>query len=270
MSVSQVPLWIAGEQRLFARHGIDAQILVSDATGPTIGVILGVIPFGVVGSPAAIAAVAEGTDLKVLTMLGSGRAESQLVVRLGISRPDDLRGKRFGVTGTGKGSWITSILALERLELDPKRDRIHFVELGSLPVMAQSLQESKIDAAMLDPAHATELGSQGFPVLLDMYSPNIPAVQSVLVVASAYLREHPHVAGKVVAGLVESIAFSLSPANKQIVVKTLMAHLKISDPRRGRARLSELPLPREPESVRFCGGHEKHAAGDGAPRSQGA
>jgi len=33
-----------------------------------------------------------------------------------------------------------------------------------------------------------------------------------------------------VAGLVEGIAFSLSPANKDTVLKTLMAHLNISVP----------------------------------------
>lgn len=33
VGVSQV-LWIADEQGLFATHGIDAQILVSDADGP--------------------------------------------------------------------------------------------------------------------------------------------------------------------------------------------------------------------------------------------
>lgn len=71
-------------------------------------------------------------------------------------------------------------------------------------------------------------------MLLDMYPANISAAQNALVVAGAYLREQPNVVEKVVAGLVEGIAFSLSPSNKDVVLKTLMAHMKITDP----------PLPR--------------------------
>ena len=64
-----------------------------------------------------------------------------------------------------------------------------------------------------------------------MSTTNIPGVQDALVVAGPYLREHPAVVEKVVAGLVEGIAFSLAPRNKETVIKTLIARLNISSPR---------------------------------------
>ena len=63
-----------------------------------------------------------------------------------------------------------------------------------------------------------------------MYPANISGVQSALVVAGAYLHEHPDVVEKVVAGLVEGIAFSLSPQNEETVQKTLMTRMKVSAP----------------------------------------
>ena len=220
---NQVPLWIAHEQGLFAKHGTDAQLLHETTTGD--------FQFRVFGTPAMIAAVAAGRDLKVLVSLNSGRITSHLMARPDVKTPDDLRGKRFGVTRIGTGFWIFSILALEHLGLDPKRDRINFVEVGgAVPRLVQALEAGEIDVAMLDPAQGTQLRAKGFSLLLDMYPANISAVQQALVVNGTYFREHPDVVEKVVAGLVEGIAFSLSPANKDIVLKTLMAHLNISVP----------------------------------------
>jgi ABC-type nitrate/sulfonate/bicarbonate transport system substrate-binding protein len=135
------------------------------------------------------------------------------------------------VTRIGTGFWIFAMLALEHLGLDPTRDRINLVEVGGDALrLVQALEAGEIDAAMLDPAQSTQLRARGFSVLLDMYPANISGVQNVLAVASAYLRDHPDVVEKVVAGLVEGIAYSLSPPNKETVLKTLMAHLNITDP----------------------------------------
>ena len=222
ISPVQVPLWIAHEQGLFTKQGIDAQLIHEVTTGD--------FQFRVFGTPATIAAAAGGRDLKVLAALDSGRVTSHLVARPDIKTPDDLRGKRFGVTRIGTGFWIFSVLALDHLKLDPKRDRIDFVEVGGdVPQLVQGLETGKIDAAMLDPAQSTQLKGKGFSLLLDMYPANISAVQQVLVVNGTYFREHPDVVEKVVAGLVEGIGFSLSPPNKETVLKTLMARLKISD-----------------------------------------
>ena len=226
---SEIPLWIAHEQGLFAKQGIDAQILLQETRGVARR-ITGDIQLGVIGIPATIAAVVEGRDLKILAPTSSARATTHLVARPDVKTPDDLRGKRFGVFGIGTGFWIHAMLALEHLGLDPKRDHITFVEVGNLARMARALEAGDIDAAMLDPARSSQLRSKGFSMLLDMYPANISAVQNALIVTGAYLREHPDVVEKVVAGLVEGIAFSLSPANKDVVLKTLMAHMQLTDP----------------------------------------
>ncbi len=195
---SQTPLWIAQEQGLFAKQGIDAQLL-RDATPSQR--ITGDVPFGVLGMPAVIAAVAEGRDLKVLAALDSARTTSHLVARPDVKTPDDLRGKRIGVTRIGRGFWISAMLALAHLGLDPQRDRINFVEVGGdVARLVQALEAGEIDAAVLDPAQSTQLRARGFSLLLDLYEANISGVQNVMAVASPYLREHLDVVEKVVAG----------------------------------------------------------------------
>jgi ABC-type nitrate/sulfonate/bicarbonate transport system substrate-binding protein len=228
VSSSHLPLWIAHEQGLFARQGIDAQVLLVERDpSRRIG---DDVPFGVIGIPAAISAVAEGRDLKILVTLDAARVTGHLVARRDLKTPDALRGKRFGVGRIGTGFWIHSILALDHLGLDPKRDGISFVELGTVPRLVQALEDGGIDAVVIDPAQSAQLTGKGFSLLLDMYPANILGVQSALVVASAYARQHPDVVEKVVAGLIDGIGFSLAPQNAETVRKALMSHMKISAP----------------------------------------
>ena len=50
VSSSHLPLWIAHEQGLFGRQGIDAEILIVEGVGAS-RQIAGDIPFGVIGIP---------------------------------------------------------------------------------------------------------------------------------------------------------------------------------------------------------------------------
>jgi ABC-type nitrate/sulfonate/bicarbonate transport system substrate-binding protein len=121
VSSAHLPLWIAQEQGLFAGHGTVAEIrIVADA----IRAIAAETPFGVIRIPAAISAMAEGRDLKVVATLDPARVTGHLVAARNIKTPDALRGKRIGVNRFGTGAWIHSILALDHLGLEPKRDRI--------------------------------------------------------------------------------------------------------------------------------------------------
>ena len=246
----QVPLWVAHEQGLFAKQGIDVQLGLFDGRLPGHRQITGDNPFGALGIPVAIGGATEGRDFKLLVAFSSaGAATAHLVARSGVKTSDDLRGKRIGTNRIGTGFWLTAILALEHFGLDPNRDRISFAEVGGGALrLVQALEAGEIDAAVLDPAQSTQLRAKGFALLLDMSATNIPGVQDALAVAGPFLREHPDVVEKVVAGLMEGIAFSLSPRNKEIVLKTLMARLNISSPaaaesayQEGLARVNRTP-----------------------------
>src|SRR6185295_5949726 len=114
-----------------------------------------------------------GSDLKILGAFSTGRTSSHLVARPEIRKPDDLRGKRFGVITLGAGVWVTTLQALQHFGLDPHRDNIAILAIGNVTEIAKALEDGRIDAAMLTPAQSRQMKSKGFPVLLDMYANNI-------------------------------------------------------------------------------------------------
>jgi ABC-type taurine transport system substrate-binding protein len=57
--------------------------------------------------------------------VGNNTMPRELVVRKGIDTPEDLRGKSFGVQSIGGGFWLSTMVALEGLGLDPDKYKLN-------------------------------------------------------------------------------------------------------------------------------------------------
>lgn len=225
---SVLPLWIAHEQGILRKHDIDARVVVTTGTAVP-RLLAGEFQFVFQGMPATILAALDGKDLKILAPSTTGRVSGQLVARPEIKQPADLRGKRFGVISIGAGVWIATMLALEHLGLNPQRDAISLKAVGNQLQMVQALKAGEVDAVVLDVARAVQLRTEGYAVLLDLYPANLYGAQNAITVTGTYAREHPDTVEKVLEAMVEAMAYSSSPANKDIVLRTLMKHMQITD-----------------------------------------
>jgi len=95
---------------------------------------------------------------------------------------------------------------------------------------AQAIEAGSIDAAALDAVFSRRLKQKGFTILAEFSQANIPTVGLGLVAKNAFIRERQDALEGVLRGLSESVAFILSPKYKPVVLKTIMQHLRISDP----------------------------------------
>ena len=225
---SGIPLSIAQEQGFFRKHGVEVRLVfVPESVVPH---LTGENPFGFIGAPSAILQAAGGGDLRILGSFNTARLSTHVVARPDIKKPEELRGKRLGVRALGAGIWIQTILALEHLGLDPKRDDISILAIGDETQRARALEAGTIDAAVLPPAQSHQLRARGFSVLLDLYPANIYGFSNALAVTATYLQQSPEVVEKVVTALIESTAFGLFPTNKPTVLNTIMKRSKVTDP----------------------------------------
>jgi ABC-type nitrate/sulfonate/bicarbonate transport system substrate-binding protein len=235
-----VPLSIAHQHGLFRKHGVDVHLV------PVLGTQVPKLtidnPFGYIGAPAAIMRAAEGDDFKLLASFDNGRLSNHLVARPDIKKPEDLRGKQLGARVVGAALWIHSILALEQLGLDPKRDNISILPIGDPPQIAQALESGQIDAAVLSRAQSRQLSDKGFSILLDLYPANIHGAQDALVVTTAFLGEYPDAVEGVVSAMIEGSAFSLSTHHLGAVLQTIMRELRVTSSAAAQDSLRQLSL----------------------------
>lgn len=228
-----VPLWVAQEQGFFNRYNIEAE-LVYIRSAPIVISALATgeinVAFAAAGSSILGAAVS-GVEIKLIAGFTS-RVTHDLVVAPHILKPTDLRGKRFGVQSIGGSNWMNGMLALEHLGLEPQRDNIQILQVGDQSVLTQALEAGTIDAAVVDGVFSSRLQKRGFPTLQQLFQANIPMTSMGIGVLKSYLHKYPQVSKNILKALIEGAAYSRSPLplNKSVVLKTIMKHLKISDP----------------------------------------
>ena len=228
-SSSALSLWLAREQGLFTKRGIEAQTILIRG-GPTLvaSLVAGDIDVAFTSGVSVLGAAAQGIDVKMLTSISS-RVSWKLVAAPQIKTAPDLRGKRFGVQSIVGSTWMYSMLALEQLGLDPKRDNITFLPTGDPVTMAHALETGRIDAVVLDPVLSRNLATKGFSLLLDLFQANVSFPGLGLGATRAYLDQQAPTVERVVTALTESLAFIHRPANKPIVLKSLMKNLRMTD-----------------------------------------
>src|SRR4249920_1606952 len=222
------PLWIAHEQKFFAKYGIESTILlVRQIQIMVSGLGTGEIDIALTSGSTLLGAAAGGLDAKMVAALNS-KVNYDLVVAPSIKTAKDLRGKRFGIQAFGGGLWMGAMLGLESLGLDPQRDNINMLQIGDQSVIAQALEAGSIDAAALDGVFSRRLKQKGFTTLAEFGQANIPTIGLGLVARNNFIRDRQEALEGVLKGLSESVAFILSPKSKPAVLKIITQHLRIS------------------------------------------
>jgi ABC-type nitrate/sulfonate/bicarbonate transport system substrate-binding protein len=191
--------------------------------------VSGEMDVGYTGGTSVLGAAGQGSYLKILSSISNTLTHS-LVAHPNLKRAEELRGKRFGIQNPGGTTWINTILALEFVGLDYKRDNINLLPIGDSVLVGQALEAGRVDAAVLDGALVRRLRSKGFAIVAELQPAKIPLLSQAIVVAPEFLQKRADIAEKLLMTLVESLAYSMAPANKGVVIKTMMRRFQINDP----------------------------------------
>jgi NitT/TauT family transport system substrate-binding protein len=220
---------VARDRGFFAKYGVNADtIFVRGAPTLVAAMQSNEIDVGYTGGTAVVGAVANGADLKVLSAF-TNRVTYDLMVKPGIKRPEDLRGKIFGIQSIGGTVWMGAILALEHLKLDAERDKINIIAVGDQNVLAQALEAGTIDATVLDGVQSRRLSALGFSTLADLNKANLPILSSGFVMREPSIQKNPQMAENLMKAVIEGAAFSLSLAQKPNTIKILQKYLRVTE-----------------------------------------
>ena len=227
MNARITPLWAAKEQGFFAKNDIDAGLIfVRGAPTLNAALLSGDLQVGYTGGTAVMGAAVGGADLKILAVL-TNKVTYDLVARPGIKNPEDLRGKQVGVTSIGGTNWMGTILGLERLGLDPNRDKINFIVSGDDSVRTQAILAGALDATAVDGVYSNILREKGLPVLAEFSALKIPITSVSIVFRNALIQKSPQIAENVLKAVVEGMIWGISPLHKNKVIELISKRLRI-------------------------------------------
>ncbi len=214
------PLWIAKEQGIFRKYGIDADLVFIIAGRAMQAMLAGQVPVGFVGATHVVNANTAGGDFVMLLGLQNS-LHYLFIARPNIKSAEELKGKKVAI-GTPAGSAsLATYVALDYLGLNPRRDQIVLLGVGGVPERLSALRSGSVEATSLSPEFGQVVVSEGYRVLLNTAKENVPFQSSGMVVTRSLMKTNPQLVENVAKATVEGVAFVLRPANKEIVLTSL-------------------------------------------------
>jgi NitT/TauT family transport system substrate-binding protein len=224
-----LPFWVAQDLGLFLKYGVDVEpVFIRGAPILVAGLASGDIHVGSTGGSATLAAIAGGQDLKIIATFGS-RNTFDLMTQPNIKRPEDLRGKRIGLTSIGGTTWMALLLWLEHFGLDVQRDKMQLQALGEQAITVQSLETGIVNAAIFEGIFSRRLKAKGFNTLGEYSALKHQFLSQALVVQRSFLQQRSDTLENLLKAEIEGVAYVLAPKNKPAMIKTLMRRMK-TDP----------------------------------------
>ena len=242
---TMIPLWVGIEKGIFRKYGVDPRVLQT-RSGPIMMATLvsGGVPVVWAAPGSAISTAVSGLKLTCFAV-GNNRMPRELIVRKGIASLEDLRGKSFGVQSIGGGFWLSTVVALEALGIDPEKYKLHMRVLGDTGTVTQALVTGNVDAMVVPYSYADMAKRAGAHALADVGSLNLVYQATGLCLPKDNTAGSRETMVALTKGLVDALAFILDPANKRDVAEALRKNLRLSRDEDVEAayRVSRLQMP---------------------------
>ena len=225
--MSQSMPWMAQEAGLFKKYNLDFnRVFISSSSIVTAALLGGDAEMTITGGIGNVAAYARGST-DVVFIGGVKNTMTQTLVAGGnIKRPEDLKGKKIGVSRIGGNSHYFTIQALRRLGMDASKD-VQFIQTGGDPETLAAFISGSIDVANLTPPTDAQAIAKGYHYVI--YGPDlkIPYAATAFVTKRSVIAKRPQVIGNFMRAMAETA--KLMHTDRDFVYKVLGKYLRITD-----------------------------------------
>jgi ABC-type nitrate/sulfonate/bicarbonate transport system substrate-binding protein len=157
---SRMPLYMAKALGLYAKYGLDAEIVHIRGAGVNIAALVaGEIDMAVASGSFAIVAAARGAPIVIIATTGPIKYD---LVSGSLASPRELKGKTIGMAGFTSGDYFVLLRLLPKLGLIPDKD-VTLLPVGSTASYDRMnmMAAGKIDAVLANKSNVERIRAQG-------------------------------------------------------------------------------------------------------------
>ena len=225
--MSQSFPWIAEEAGLFKKYNLDFQLVFVASSGIVTAALLGGdADMTLTGGVGNVRAYVQGsTDLVFVGGVKNTMTQT-LVAGGNIKKPQDVKGKKIGVSRIGSNTHYFSIQAMRRFNMEPGRD-FSFVQTGGDPETFAALVGGGIEVACLTPPTDALALAQGYHYVV--YGPDlkIPYAATAFVTKRSVMAKRNQVIGQFMRAMAETS--KIAHTDREFVYKVLGKYLRVTD-----------------------------------------
>jgi NitT/TauT family transport system substrate-binding protein len=160
-------IWTGVEGGYFAEEGVDLQLVtVADSSRAIPLLFTKEAQFATLDGQVVIQANASGADLRAVASITNHFVFS-IVAASDIQSPQDLRGKRLGISGPGSANDTAARQQLARWNLSPGSD-VALVPTGGMPGVLAGLVANQLEAGIVSPPTSVIARRAGYHELIDL------------------------------------------------------------------------------------------------------
>jgi NitT/TauT family transport system substrate-binding protein len=213
--------WVAHRSGSFERYGLKVEPIY--IRGGRMGIqaaLSGDLLLQLQGASTVVSAWAQGAkDLQFIGAVGN-RLDYILATLPSVRKPEDLKGKRIGVSQIGASTDFIARLAARQLGLNPDKDVV-IVGVGGQGERWAALTSGHIQATVVQPPFTLLARKAGYPILIDFSKQDFEYTIAGPLTVRSFIRSDRETVMNFMRGLADGMDFYRDERNKDKVIKFL-------------------------------------------------
>jgi len=218
--------WVAHRSGSFEKYGLKLEPIY--IRGGLMGIqaaLSGDLLLQLQGASTVVAAWAKGgKDLQFIGAVGN-RLDYILATVPSIRKPEDLKGKKIGVSQIGASTDFIARVAARQLGLNPDKDVV-IIGVGGQGERWAALTGGHIEATVVQPPFTLLARKGGYPVLLDFSKQDFEYTIAGPLTTRSFIRTDRETVMNFMRGLADGMDFYRDEKNKDRVIKFLGEYYK--------------------------------------------
>jgi ABC-type nitrate/sulfonate/bicarbonate transport system substrate-binding protein len=226
ISGAMLPLWVAKDKKLFDKYGVDVELTY--IRGVAIEALLaGEVQFVRASPPAVVRSTLRGADLAIIANT-INVAVFSLMTQPEIRRPEDLRGKKIGVTNLGDSPDLVLSLLLDKWGLQRNKDLTVLGIRGGMPELMISVAKGFVDGGMISAPSNLRGIKMGLRELVDAADYGIAYINSPLSTRRSFIKSNRDTVLRVLRAYSDAVQDTRN--DRAGALKVLAKYVRLDDP----------------------------------------
>src|SRR6266508_3333226 len=217
-------IWVAKDEGLFKKYGLDVEPIFLRGGQLAIQALASGDP-SLMSIGQVVQAGLAGFDLTLIAGVES-YYDSTVFARPGITRLEQLKGKRLGISGYGAATHFAAIIVAQHLNLDPDKYIIR-VPGGPDAERVAAMSAGKIDAAIFNSSTIPIAKRMGLIELVKIPDLKVEVQGNGMATTRSYIKSNRDVVKSGLKGYIEGINFIFN--NKQATQKIFVKYMRTND-----------------------------------------
>jgi NitT/TauT family transport system substrate-binding protein len=224
LSFRQSNVWVAKEMGLFAKYGLDVEpIFLRGGQMATQALVAGDPPIVNIGT--VVQASLQGYNL-VLVAAVETKYDQIVFARKGINKLEELKGKKFGISGYGSATHNAANILFQHLNLDVNKD-VALVPTGPDAERLGAMMAGRIDATFFTSSAAAPARKNGFNELFSVADLGVEVQGNGFATSRSYIASNRDTVKNALKGFVEAIYYVY--ANKKEAQRVFAKYMRTND-----------------------------------------